>query len=228
MLQLTTWRTLSACRVRTNAHALAVLLLTPLAPASNLPHNYTQLFENEYVRVIHAYYAPHEKLPVHDHPKTPTVYVYLADAGPVRFTHTGDDAFSLNRPPVKAGGFRLSRGREEVHAVENLSDRPNDFLRVELKKVPLGTESLSGRFPPPSALAANQTKTEFEDAHIRIVRIICATHKCEPHTSPDPALQIRLTASPNGTGLLHWVPANSAAVPNNAAPSHELRIEFKD
>ncbi len=54
-------------------------------PLRALPKNYQLAFENDVVRVIRVHYGAHEKLLVHDHPKTPTIYVYLSDAGPVRF-----------------------------------------------------------------------------------------------------------------------------------------------
>jgi len=54
---------------------------------------------------------PHQKLPVHNHPATPTLYVYVTDSGPVRFSHVEDHPFTINRPPEKAGTFRLSPGR---------------------------------------------------------------------------------------------------------------------
>jgi hypothetical protein len=142
-------------------------------PVVSLPRNYRLEFENDWVRVIHVHYGPKEILPEHDHPKTPTVYVYLSDAGPVRFKHTGAEPYSLERPAVKQGGFRLNPGVIESHAVENLSNTPSDFLRVELKTLPLHRHTLRGRFPPPSAdgISGRSMKTEFEDANIGITRI---------------------------------------------------------
>lgn len=187
-------------------------------PLQVLPRNYSLAFENEYVRVLRVYYGPHEKLPVHDHSKTPTVYVYLADAGPVKFIHTGFEA--LERPAVKTGGFRLSPGFVETHEVENLSDKPNEFLRVELKKIPLGRQAFKGRFPPRMD-AAPGAKVEFEDAKLRILRMVCqAQAPCDSRRSAEPALLIDFSDSG-----VHWIPANSddAAV----TPLHALRIEFK-
>lgn len=68
-----------------------------------LPNQYRLVFENERVRVVHVRYGPHERLPVHKHPETPTVYVYLTDSGPVRFEHS--EAVALVRRPIKAGTF---------------------------------------------------------------------------------------------------------------------------
>jgi hypothetical protein len=72
-------------------------------PLPTLPKNYRLLFENGCIRVIRVNYAPLEKLPVHDHPDRPTVYVYLNDSGPVRFSHVEEDPFSLVRPAERLG-----------------------------------------------------------------------------------------------------------------------------
>ncbi|MGI8746692.1 MAG: cupin domain-containing protein [Bryobacteraceae bacterium] len=154
-------------------------------PLRVLPKNYQLAFENDVVRVLREHYGAREKLPLHDHSKTPTIYVYLSDSGPVRFNHTGSESFELERCAVQTGGFRLSPGRVETHEVENTGDTPSDFLRVELKAVPLGTTSLGGRFAPPANLDQSGTKIEFEDANLRILRTICgARDKLDPATSP--------------------------------------------
>src|SRR5258708_28995689 len=165
-------------------------------PVRTLPKNYQLAFENDLVRVIRVHYGPHEKLLVHDHPKTPTIYVYLSDGGPVRFKHAETVPFVLERRAVKSGGFRLSAGRLEKHEVENISDTPNDFLRVELKAVPLGTSSLSGRFAPPTDYVRSATKIEFENANVRIVRIICGTHGgCALAEPSSPAVALALSSA---------------------------------
>ncbi len=191
-------------------------------PLQVLPHNYSVAFDNEFVRVVRVHYGVHEKLPAHDHPKTPTVYVYLADAGSVKFIHTGFDA--LERPAVKAGGFRLSPGFIETHEVENLGDRPNEFLRVELKKVPLGRQAFKGRFPP-KIDASSGIRVEFEDSHLRILRVTCQPQTtCEDRRSSEPALVIDFSGP---SSPVRWAPANSVnPIDNHANPYHALRIEF--
>ncbi len=192
-------------------------------PLQVLPHNYSVAFDNEFVRVVRVHYGPHERLPVHDHPKTPTVYVYLADAGPVKFTHTGADPFTLERPAVKAGGFRLNRGFIETHEVESLADQSNEFLRVELKKLKLGTAGLTGRFPPKES--SSGAKVEFEDSHLRILRVTCQPQTtCEDRRSSEPALVIDFSGP---SSPVRWDPANSVnPIDNHAKPYHALRIEF--
>ncbi len=88
-----------------------------------LSKNYRVTFENDDFRVVHVVYRPHEQLPLHDHPVAPTVYVYLTDSGPVKFSHVEEQPFILIRPPEKAGTFRFSPGRLEKHTVENSVDR---------------------------------------------------------------------------------------------------------
>src|SRR5579884_3621909 len=110
-------------------------------PLTLLPRNYRLDFENPIVRVVHVHYEPHEKLPVHKHSERPTVYVYLSDSGPVRYTHVEAHPFTMVRRALKAGTFRVSPGRLEKHEVENLGDIPTDYLRVELKQVPLGVQN---------------------------------------------------------------------------------------
>jgi hypothetical protein len=194
-------------------------------PLRTLPRNYQLTFENDLVRVIRVHYDAGEKLPVHDHPKTPTIYVYLSDAGPVRFKHAGSEPFDLQRPAVRRGGFRLSPGFVETHAVENVSDQPNDFLRVELKTLPIvRTSSLHGRFPPPTDYAYNATKVEFENANVRIVRFVCGAQvDCEIGSTPDPALEVLFSRS--DTGQVRWTPVGSR--PASEKAMHLLRIEFK-
>ena len=202
-------------------------------PLRTLPKNYTLEFENEVVRVIRVHYGAGEKLPSHDHPKTPTVYVYLADAGPVWFRHTGSEPFELQRPAVKKGGFRLSQGVVETHAVENSGDAANEFLRVELKTRPLGLAGFRGRFPPPENPSANLAKpssnlakVEFEDAHLRIRRVVCVTDdKCEGLSVSGPVLEVAF-APAEAVSRVRWIAEGSAAESANG-PIHVLRIEFK-
>jgi hypothetical protein len=83
-------------------------------PTTALPKNYQKIFENQAVAVIHAHYEPHEKVPLHDHSKFPTVYVYLSDSGPVLFSHVEAHPFSIVRKPLKMGAYRVSPGRSAI------------------------------------------------------------------------------------------------------------------
>ena len=118
---------------------LAMNIVYAQDPLQTLPRNYHLVFENPCARGVDVKYAAHEKLPVHNHSDQPTIYVYLTDSGPVRFSHVEEHLFSLIRPSEAAGTFRVSPGRLEKHQVENLGDISTKFLRVELKQVPLGS-----------------------------------------------------------------------------------------
>lgn len=158
-------------------HAFAGALFAVTASAQTatpLPPNYKVLLENEYVLVQRVHYGPHEFVPMHDHPPATTVYVYLSDSGVVDITHEGPEGSTVHRPPTHAGAFRISPGNFERHSVQNTSDLPSDFLRIELKHLPPG--SITGEFrgaasvPP---LVPGRT-TVFSAPGVRIERIVCA------------------------------------------------------
>src|SRR5271155_1209234 len=159
---------------------LALLLLAPVSclaqqNSSALPPNYKTILENSSFKIIRVHYGPHEKIPVHDHPDTPTVYVYLNHSSPVRISHEEEaKPFSIVRPPTQKGAFRVSPGRVERHSIENLGDLESDFLRVELLGVRLGDDTLEFRGPAPDDLSHNLSKTEFSSPRLSIRRIICA------------------------------------------------------
>jgi hypothetical protein len=224
-----------------------VLLLSAPAqadPQTSAPRAYRREFENERVRVTRVHYEPREKVPEHDHPDSATVYVYLRDSGPVRFVHTGDEAFTLVRPPVRAGGFRLSRGAKETHSVESLTDLPTEFLRVELKGLTAAERrSFYGRFPPePRGRARAAQKVRYENAHVRIARVTCAARRrCSGLGGAGAASLLvaltpaRLRSAGGGTevsmalGETMWAEAGGAPAFDNAAgaPAEFLRIDLK-
>lgn len=143
-------------------------------PVAALPHNYKLILDNADVAVLRVHYGPHEKVGVHDHSGFTTVYVYLNDSGPVRFTHANEaKPFTVDRPPTHAGAFRVSPGRLERHSVENLSDTPSDYLRVELKKMPVGTLRDEFRGPAPAQPLLTTTSVAYDQASLRIERVIC-------------------------------------------------------
>jgi hypothetical protein len=140
-------------------------------PTVAFPNNYRKVLDNPDVTVLRVHYGPHEEVGVHDHSDHPTVYVYLNDSGPVRFVHEPENVI-LTRPPTHTGAYRVSPGRRERHSLVNLSDRPSDYLRVELKKVPLGTLKREFRGSAPEQLVQG-TKVEFDDPVLRIERVVC-------------------------------------------------------
>ena len=224
------------------AFVLAQVLL--LAPAQEAPRAYRPEFENARVRVTRVRYAPREKIASHDHPANPTVYVYLRDSGPVRFVHTGEEQFTLTRPAVRAGGFRLSKGAKETHAVESLTDLPTEYLRVEFKGLTVDRQLFRGRFPPEPRAARTRfaQKVRFEDKQVRITRVTCAARKTCAGLSAGEAASLLVALTPAqlksegaGTeltlalGQTMWSEAGAAPPFANASgrPAEFLRIDLK-
>lgn len=229
------------------AFHLALLFLPVLAlaqdPTKVAPGAYKTEFENEYVRVQRVHYAPHVKLPEHDHTAFGTAYVYLNDAGPVVFKHVGLAYGAVTRAAVKAGSFRLYKGVKETHAVENLSDTASDFLRVELKTEPAKDQNtLRGKYFREELLAGeNFQKVQFENEQVRITRLVCASGKncLEVANATEPILFVVLTAAEFKLGkagniqLLpgqtHWVAAGKSVAGENIGKTAAelLRFDFK-
>ncbi|HKQ05688.1 MAG TPA: hypothetical protein VJ464_11185 [Blastocatellia bacterium] len=229
---------------------LSVCLLAvaafPQDPLKTLPNAYKLEFENEYVRVVRVHYAPHEKLPAHEHTLTASAYVYLNDGGPVVFNHIDKDYGAVTRPATKAGSFRVYRGIQEHHEVENQSDLPSDFLRVEFKTEPLGEKSLKGRYYREAYPAGeNFQKVQFENDQVRITRLVCAPGKRIEVAAGanEPALLIALSPAQFkwgdgkgsaaqvrlGLGQARWVAANRRELVANTGgkPAELLRFDFK-
>ena len=107
-----------------------------------LPQAYKLVLENDWVKVVRVHYAPHEKLPIHNHTEQAAAYVYLNDCGPVTSKH---DWGELTRPATKAGSFRVYHAVEEIHEVDKPNDEPSDFLRIEFKTRPVSVLTFNGR-----------------------------------------------------------------------------------
>lgn len=167
-------------------------------PLKVLPQAYKLQFENDWVKVTRVHYAPHEQLPAHQHTQTGSAYVYLNDSGPVVFKHIGLAYGAVTRPPTKTGCVRLYQGLQEVHEVENLSELPSEFLRVEFKTEPINERTLRGRFFREAYPDGdNFQRVQFENDQVRITRLVCAARKqLELSTSQsEPALLIALSPS---------------------------------
>jgi len=205
-------------------------------PMTSFPKNYSVVFENAQIQVIHVHYGAHEKIGVHDHSRSPTVYVYLSDSGPVRFSHEGESDYVLQRPPLKKGAYRVSPGRIERHAVENLGDLASDFLRVELKSIPVGGMLRSSRVGAPQMPLKDTSAMEFQSAKLDVQRMIC-THPCALTASSQGSLVIPFSPVRFGSdgrrrgvksGEVFWLNAGPAvSVTGETGPMHLLRITLR-
>jgi hypothetical protein len=167
-------------------------------PLKVAPEAYKLDFENDWVRVMRVRYGPRVKIPEHYHTERPAAYVYLTDAGPVIFKHIDLPYGAITRPAVKAGSFRLYRAVKEVHSVENTTEIPSEFLRVEFKTEPVNQNSLHGKFHRETgAPGENFRKIQFENEQIVVERLVIASKKSMDVSTnaTKPALLVALTAS---------------------------------
>ena len=203
------------------------------------PKNYRHVFQNSAVDVIRVLYPAHGKVGVHDHSDYPTLYIYLSDSGPVRFTHEKPKSFVTTRPPAKVGSFRLAPGMRERHSVENLGTIDSEFLRVELKQIPQGVINQVARGAAPSSLSANEDKVELTNDDLRVERVVCVDAKgCPVKAENAPSLVVALAPQvmqESGTwkqvklGDVQWLPAAKAETlkPEHAGTAaHVMRIEL--
>jgi hypothetical protein len=197
---------------------------------TTLPESYKLQFENEWVRVVRVHYGPNAKLPVHTHTQFAAAYVYLNDSGPVVFRHGEGTTGAVTRPATRAGSFRLYNAVEEVHAVENTTAAPSDFLRVELKTEPREPRTLRGRFFRAASPETHIEHVQFENAQVRVTRILVGPNRSmEIKADGAPALLIALAAAPLTPGDHRWLPTGSTQTLQN--PDREsgefLRFDLK-
>lgn len=210
------------------------------------PQAYKLQSENDWVKLVRVRYAPHERIPAHDHNPTAAAYVYLNDSGPVVFNHLDKEYGAVTRAATKAGSFRIYFGIQELHEVVNTSPLPSEFLRVEFKTEPKNEMSLKGRFfREPNPEGVNVEKIHFDNEQVRITRLIAVAGKpMTVATKPgEPALLVALAdldlvaqrgegaRSPLRIALGHteWVGANERVALENAGaqPAELLRFDFK-
>lgn len=206
---------------------MCVVSLSAQEGAATLPKNYKVQFENEWVKVTTVRYGPNERLPGHTHTPNASAYVYLNDGPPVIFSHVGGKA--ATRPATKAGAFRLYRGLQEVHEVENTGSVPSEFLRVELKTEGREQGSFWGKYErsAPSAEPA----VHFNHAQVRISRLwLQPGQRIEISTAADPALFIALQSHGGyKAGEERWLSKSGTTTLSNsgAAPIDFLRFDLK-
>jgi hypothetical protein len=212
--------------------AVAVLAITVGVSAQEgtvtLRRNYQVQFENAWVKVTAVRYGPNEKLPGHTHTPNPSAYVYLNDGGPVIFRHVGGPA--ATRAATRAGAFRVYRGLEEVHEVENTSSIPSEFLRVELKTEGRDPATFRGKFLRPAA-PSKDAVVHLDHPQVRISRLwVSPGQRLEIETADEPALLIALSSAAGlNAGQHQWLPARRSSELSNPGPSpiDFLRFDLK-
>jgi quercetin dioxygenase-like cupin family protein len=162
-------RTLSLCFL------LAYLAAGPTAlaqdPVSVNSSAVKVAFENDQIRVLHARYAPHQKIAMHSHPSH--VVVCITDMHLLVTSASGATQELHN----KAGDSRWSE--PVTHSVENLEDTPFEVVEVELKNAAAAAVPV----PPPSGSAAALTEPVpvdkephhhfvFQNQYVRVLDVL--------------------------------------------------------
>ena len=183
---------------------------------TTLPANYGVQFENAWVKVTSVRYGPLEKVAPHAHTPNPSAYVYLNDGPPVRFRHIGGHNTVATRPATKTGAFRIYRGLEEIHEVENTGATPSEFLRVELKTQGKSPDPFRGKFERP-ATPSSDPVVHVDHPQVRISRVWAQPGvKLTITAASEPVLLIALAAGGGLTpGQARWIPASSDASVQN-------------
>lgn len=228
------------------AAAIATLLgLTVVGAATQdplivSPNAYRLELENAWVKVVRVVYGPKAVIPPHFHTPRASAYVYLNDGGPILFKHEGLPYAGVTRPATKAGSFRVYKGIEEVHSVENPTATPSEFMRVEFKTEPLDEASLKGKFfREETALAGTVQRTQFSNAQVRITRVHVAAGETVSLTAADEQPALLLALVPTGIaeaggssrqleiGGHAWLDAGTSAVVRPLGDAGEvLRFDF--
>jgi hypothetical protein len=176
---------------------LGTLVHGAVDPAAALRDAYVHQFENDWVKIVRVTYAPHVKLPDHEHPTRATAFVYLTDSGPVIFRHTDKDYHAVTRPAVKARAFRLAKAMDEHHQVENTSPLTSEFLRVEFKTEPRQPQTFAGRYPAQAPRDGETERLEVDHEQLRISRVfVPAGGSATVAAGEQPALLIALSDGP--------------------------------
>ncbi len=154
---------------------LAALATAPAAlaqdPVTVDPADVKVAFENEQIRVLHARYAPHQKIAMHSHPSR--VVVYITDMHALVTSASG----ATEELRYKAGDSRWSE--PVTHSVENLEDAPFEIVEIELKNAAGAAVAV----PHPAASAAGLTEPVpvdkephhhfvFQNQYVRVLNVL--------------------------------------------------------
>ncbi len=142
-----------------------------LPAAGSLAAQSTVEIENAWVRVLRVKQAPHEKTPERQHPDS--IAVYLTDA---------DQRVNGNQSGHKAGEVAwLDAGRRTE---ENLSDRPLEYVLVELKPGAPKTKGWPVALDPVKIDPVHHL-VPIENSRVRVLRTVLEPHLKGPtHDHP--------------------------------------------
>ena len=149
------------------------------------PKHYKVEFENENIRILRTSYGPHEKSPMHYHPAY--WYVNLTEnqykmvtpdsIGSLQTTERLSIAPTSDKWPGREDGTTKAGS----HSVENLLDHPAESIVVELKNSPEQIVPIASADSMDAVkVDPEHYKLEFENLHIRILRIQYGPRETSP------------------------------------------------
>ena len=132
-------------------------------PAKVAPNACKILLDNQYVRVLQWTEAPHQKIPLHEHPALVSISL---SASKTRFTLPD----GKTREADSTAG-QVTWSDPEKHSSENLGDKAEQVIQVELKKEP--TAAMTAIAPADDAVTLDPKhyKVEFQNDRVRVLRI---------------------------------------------------------
>ncbi len=224
---------------------LAVVAVTSvraqsLDPLVADPQHYHLELENPWARVIREQMAPHDKMPMHQHPAPGSVIVFLTD----RHNRLTSQAGASQELRDHAGDLMWSPA--STHRSENLNDAPFEGLQIEPRRPSNGgPPPFSGGKLDATVVDPQHYHVELENEYVRVIRVsIGPREKLLMHTHPATGAVLvhltdqtmRLTLS-DGTirdsnyaaKQVRWVAPGMAHQDENLsdAPLRFIRIELK-
>lgn len=199
-------------------------------PAAVAAKQCSVAFENDYVRVLRWSVAPGDEIPMHEHP---AVVGVALTGGNTRYTLADGKTKEVT---AKAG--QASWSEPESHSARSLSTAPTRLLQVELKKSPDASMTGVAASEDPVAVDAKHYKVEFQNEHVRVLRIHYGPKEKSVMHSHPAAVAVFLTdasakfAMPDGmsmpmdrkAGDVQWSDKGSHLPENTSAKPFELLL----
>jgi quercetin dioxygenase-like cupin family protein len=132
-------------------------------PAKVAPNACKILLDNEYVRVLQWTEAPHQKIPLHEHPALVSISL---SASKTRFTLPDGKTKEAD-----ANAGQVTWSDPEKHSSENLGDKTEQVIQVELKKKPTAAMTTTAAAEDAVTVDPKHYKVEFQNDRVRVLRI---------------------------------------------------------
>ena len=150
---------------------LAALLFVPIlgAQSSSAPVSVTERLDTPQARVIVATLRPHMPIVAKGGHATHRVLIYLDDGAMTRKEGEQSTSIQFRRGDVR---WRPASG---AYISENTTDHPVRILEIDLKGPP--TRAAAVTQLDPAAVDGTHYKVEFENEHVRVLRIHYGPHE---------------------------------------------------